>query len=93
MIDLERIRAATSAIRAMHSLDEVLAVVQEEAGELVTEIARLKRGRATRESVCYEALDCLIVSISILDALRVPPELVEQKMRQIEGYPSRQRQT
>lgn len=93
MIDIERIRKATARIREMHSHGDVLAVVQEECGELITEIARLRRGRSHEVKVALEAIDCIVVSVSLLDMLNatalfdsVLSDLVEQKMQQIERY-------
>jgi len=92
MIDIERIRKATARIRDMHSPDDVFAIVQEECGELITEIARLRRGRADYYGIALEALDCIVVSVSLLDMLTHSlgeeslTGLINAKMDQIERY-------
>lgn len=92
MIDIERIRKATARIRDMHTPDDVFAIVQEECGELITEIAREQRGRSNLQDVAFEAIDCIVVCVSLLDMLSQRSrhvnlgELVESKMQQVEGY-------
>ncbi len=86
MIDVERIRAATAKIRSRHTFEDVVAIVTEETGELLTAMARMRRGRCSPDDVKREALDCIIVCVSLIDALGGPGLLVSEKMSQIESY-------
>lgn len=93
MIDIERIRKATARIRSMRSSEDLVVKVSEECAELILEIARVNTGRASAESVALEAIDCIVVSVSLIDMLThqlggssAVERLVEQKMQQIERY-------